>query len=115
MRKSILLLLALALASSCATSALWDTTDPYVAVSQGDISEDALKAQNVRYYRDDFRKVIFVEKRGMAKFKDYAIRTLATPVTVVIDAATTIVVVGAIGGACVLYCVGQGDGYSWQP
>ena len=96
MRKALILLLTLAFTASCATTrALWDDTDPYVALSPDDITEDELKAQGIPYYRDDMRKVFFVEKRGLAKYKDYAIRALGTPATIVIDAATSIVVIGA--------------------
>jgi hypothetical protein len=112
--KAIAALLMLALATSCATTMLWDHTDTYVAVSQDEISEDVLKAQGATYYRDDLRKVFFVEKRGMAKFRDYTIRTFTTPVTVMIDAATTIVVAGAIGGAWVARLVTESGGWEGQ-
>ena len=115
MNKTIALLLAMAMAASCSTTrALWDDTDPYVALSFDQIEEAELEAQDVRYYRDDMRKVFFVEKRGLAKYKDYGIRALGTPATIAIDAATTIVVVGATAGALLFWGLPQSDGFTCQ-
>lgn len=115
MKTAWILLLTLAMATSCTTTqALWDDTDPYVALSLSDITEDELKAQGIPYYRDDARQVFFVEKRGLAKYKDYAVRALGTPATIAIDAATTIVVVGAAAGVFVAWGVAQSGGCTYQ-
>lgn len=84
------------LLASCATSALWDKTDPQepVAVSQESISEAEVKETGREYQRDDANKLYYVEKSTLLKFRDYAFRALLTPVTVAIDA---VVVVGAVG------------------
>jgi len=77
---------------------MWQKTDPdeYIAVSQDKISEAYLKEHHLKFFREDHKKMFYVEKNGLQKFKDYTIRTLATPVTLTLDATTTIVVVGAV-------------------
>ena len=96
------------LLAGCATPALWEATDPheFVAISRSTVTEQDLKAKGLPYYVDKERDLLYVEKNTLQKTKDYAIRTVATPVTVVIDAATTIVVVGGavalVGGALYL-------------
>lgn len=82
---------------SCATPALWQATDPheFVAVSRSKTNEEELKARGLQYRVDEQRNLVYVEKTKLRKSKDYVIRALATPVTVALDAATTIAVVGA--------------------
>lgn len=80
--------------TSCATRYLWDNTSTYVAIPQSDACEKDLDARGVKYIRSSDSKVFFVEKSNVDKCKTYAIRTIMTPFTVTIDAATTIAVVG---------------------
>ncbi len=80
--------------TSCTTTYLWNETDPYVLVSQNEITESELRSRKVKYVRDDQFGVFFVEKKALEKYTDYAIRVVGTPVTVAVDTATTIVVVG---------------------
>lgn len=92
-----LLMLALCgLVTACATPALWEATDPqeFVAVSKNKVNEQELKARGLSYHVDEARGVLYVEKSNLQKTRDYAIRALGVPVTVAVDAATTIVVVG---------------------
>jgi len=93
---------------SCATPALWDATDPreYIAMDRNEKNEAKLKAGGLSYRVDDDRNLFYVEKNRLQKSRDYAIRTIGTPITVVLDAATTIVVVGAA-----IYVFSQSNGY----
>ncbi|MDD5676873.1 MAG: hypothetical protein PHW60_02650 [Kiritimatiellae bacterium] len=50
----------------------------------------------MKYYKDDQAKVYYVGKSSLRKLGDYSIRMFAVPVTVVLDAAPAILVVGAI-------------------
>lgn len=91
------------LASSCVTRSLWRATDPqeYVSVPQSEVSESELQAPGVSYHKDDQQGVYYVEKTNLRRLGDYTIRALAAPATVVIDAGTVIVVVGAAAGLLV--------------
>lgn len=85
--------------ASCATPALWDATNPRrcVAIKKTPANEEALKAKGIPYTEDPKRDYFYVEKSKLRKAGDYASRTLATPVTVILDAAgTAIVVVGVL-------------------
>ena len=99
-RLSVLGMVAL-FASSCATRALWNATDPleHVSVSQREVSEAELQARGVRYGKDDERGLYYVEKTKLQRLGDYSVRFFATPVTVVLDTATVIVIGGAVVGA----------------
>ena len=90
--------------TSCATHALWDATDPHecVVVPQSQVNEQELKAKGIVYYPDPKHGVVYVEKTAMQKNKDYVIRAFGTPVTVILDTAGTVVVVGAI-----VWCFGH--------
>lgn len=90
-------MLGLFLCASCATTLLWDTVDPaeYVVISKTPASLEYIERHRLKFYEDDERAVYFVEKNRLEKFRDYTVRTLATPITFAADAATTIVVVGA--------------------
>ncbi|NCA83003.1 MAG: hypothetical protein EOM72_09705 [Opitutae bacterium] len=109
MKKSIILVLLAALMASCATTALWESTDPYVAVKQDEITEDELRAQGRTFERDDLFQLFFVQKRGLPKYKDYALRTIGTPVTLAADAALALALVGAYAGFVYLIAWGGGD------
>ena len=89
------------LATSCATEALWQATDPaeYVSVPQSEVSEAELRERGVDYRKDDEHGLYYVEKSGLRRLGDYTIRFFATPATVVVDTATAIVVIGAVIGA----------------
>ena len=92
--------------TSCATRYLWDHADIYVAIPQSEACEKDLEARHIKYIRSDMSKVFFVEKSSVEKCKTYVIRTIMTPFTVTIDAATTIAVVG---GAVFLIAHTPGD------
>ena len=112
MKKMLAMLLMMLGTSSCTTSALWDATDPneYIAVASTRISENSLKQKGLKYYTDDSKTLFFVEKSKLQKITDYTIRTLGTPVTVALDAATTIAVVG-VG----VYVVTHATGINMPP
>lgn len=95
--RSIVMLMTCCLLASCATPALWEATDPhdFVAVTKSKVNEDELKAKGLSYRVDTERDLVYVEKTRLQKSKDYAIRAITTPVTVAVDAVTTIAVVGA--------------------
>lgn len=103
LRQALVLGMVAILASSCLTRALWKATDPheYVAISQKDISEAELQQLGVDYQRDDGRGLFYVEKGGLRRLGDYSIRFFGVPVTVVLDAATVIVVGGAVAGTLI--------------
>ncbi len=88
--------------AACATPALWDATNPHrcVAIKKTVENEKALTAKGIAYSVDPEREYIYVEKTALQRAGDYAIRALATPFTVIVDAAgTTIVVVAVLGAA----------------
>lgn len=89
--------LCLAPLVSCMTPALWDATNPreYVAMAKTPENESRLQQSGLAYRTDEERSLFYVEKTNLQKYKDYAVRTLVTPVTVALDTATTVVVVGA--------------------
>jgi len=93
---------------SCATPALWDATNPreYVAMTRNEKNETKLKTSGLNYRIDEEWDLFYVEKSTLQKSRDYAIRTIGTPVTVVLDAASTIVVVGAA-----IYVLSHSNGY----
>ena len=92
------LLLLLLLASSCATQKLFDDTNPRerIWISAKDVPESELIRKKVHYtkYSDAYCNGYLVEKSKMRKFGDLMIRATGAPVTLVVDAATTISVVG---------------------
>jgi hypothetical protein len=98
--------IAAVLITACVTTKLWEATDPhkFVEISMVDISEKELQNRQVKYYTDLRKRCYYVEKDGLQKFQDYTLRVLITPVTVVLDTATAIVVVG-------LLFHGRGHGY----
>lgn len=93
-----MVLLMAALASSCATDALWRATDPNERfwIDAEDITEAELQRNKIAYckYDGDFGPGYVVEKSAARKLQDYTIRALATPVTIVVD--TTVVVVAVL-------------------
>ena len=63
---------------------------------EANISERVLQDRHLKYHKDDQAQVYYVEKSSLRKLGDYSIRMFAVPVTVIIDAAPAILVVGAI-------------------
>ena len=89
------------LLSSClysTTTQLLNATEPneYIRVPEANISERVLQDKHLKYYKDDKAHVYYVEKSSLRKLGDYSIRMFAVPVTVILDAAPAILVVGAI-------------------
>jgi hypothetical protein len=85
-------------ATACVTTSLWKATDPeeYVAIPQSEVSESELQESGLKYRKDDRQGLYYVEKSGLRRLGDYTIRFFATPVTVVLDAAPAIVVIGGL-------------------
>jgi hypothetical protein len=85
-------------ATACVTTSLWKATDPeeYVAIPQNEVSESELRDSGLKYRKDDRQGLYYVEKSGLRRLGDYTIRFFATPVTVVLDAAPAIVVIGGL-------------------
>lgn len=63
------------------------------------ITEDELKQKGVKYFKSDKDKAYYVEKNDFDKLRDYTLRLFGTPITVVIDAATSIFVIGGVTAA----------------
>jgi len=97
-RQFLVLGMIAVLTTSCATKKLWEATDPeeYVSVSQSEVSESELRERGVDYRKDDEHGVYYVEKSSLRRLGDYSIRFFATPVTIVLDVAPAIVVVGGV-------------------
>jgi len=93
---------ALALMSaSCsggATGTLWENTDPTerIYIPSTEITQAELERRGVKYetYHGTLLDGYFVEKSKLQKFRDYAFRALGTPVTVTLDTAAGVTVVG---------------------
>ena len=91
------------LLSSClysTTTQLLNATEPneYIRMPEANVSKRVLQDKHLKYYKDDKAQVYYVEKSSLRKLGDYSIRMFAVPVTVIIDAAPAIIVVGAIVG-----------------
>jgi len=86
------------LCTSCATTSLWEATDPdkYIQIKFTDITEQELQNKDAKYIKDEKTHLYYVDKSAAEKFKDYAIRLFATPVTIVVD-ATTVLIFGIAG------------------
>ena len=87
------------LCNSCATKALWEATDPdrYVQIKYTDITEQELKSKGGKYVKDDNKKVYYVNKSSFEKLKNYTYRAIGTPVTIVVDATSLLIVGFGIG------------------
>jgi hypothetical protein len=90
---------SLMLTSSCATQTLWEEANPHegVWVSASEVTEQQLIDKKIPYYKsnDELGDGYLIPKGRARQLGDYTIRIFATPITVVIDAATTVVVIGA--------------------
>lgn len=86
--------------ASCFTRALWDNTDPHerVWMSVESVTPAQLDRKHVKYERYDgsFGKGYLVDKSAIRKFQDYTFRAVGTPVTVVLDAAVVVTVIGVL-------------------
>lgn len=98
LKQFILFFVVVFLLTSCATSMLWDATDPeeYVVVSRDEITEAELKEKGLDYEISEKWNVYYVEKSLLQKTKDYAYRSFATPVTITVDVGSTVLVVGGL-------------------
>jgi len=96
----LILILLLVVNSSCVTQKLWKETNPnkYVKIYFTQITEEELIENGVNYIKDDKRKAFYVEKNSFEKLKDYTYRLLGTPVTLVLDTVTIIVVAAGVAG-----------------
>ncbi len=94
------------------TQKLWESNNPNVRVwiDADKITEDELKQRGVKYtrYSSDKLKLngYLVEKTEAEKLKGFYLKMLATPVTLTVDAAAIVAVVGVVAG--VAY-VGSGE------
>lgn len=97
---SIPLAAIMLLGQGCATAALWQSTDPEerMLISAMDISHEELERQGIHYeyVNNELGRGFLVQKSALEKFRDYNLRLLGTPVTVVIDSACIVAVVGLI-------------------
>ena len=88
------------LLSACATTELWENTNPRerVWVSSSEVTEELLIEQKIPYniYQGDLGPGFLIPKTKAQRLGDYTIRALAAPVTVTVDAATVVAVVGLI-------------------
>lgn len=80
------------------TSKLWESNNPNerVWINADKITEDKLKQRGVEYTRYNTKQGsgYLVPKSEWRKIKDFNLCMLGTPVTLVVDAATVVVVVG---------------------
>ena len=93
-----LLVWMMVLSQSCATQALWKNTDPQerIWIDATKVTEESLRSRGVAFeaFESPKGKGFLIEKSGWRKMGDYHLRALGTPVTLVLDTATTVVVVG---------------------
>jgi len=97
----IILLGAIAiLLQGCITKGLWEETDPRerVFISHTQVTEEQLKAKHIDYikWKDELGEGYLVKKSQARQLGDIALRIFASPITVTIDAATTIAVIGVV-------------------
>ena len=82
---------------------LWDAADPheYVVVSRDEITEEELQEKGLDYEVSEEWNVYYVEKNVLQKTRDYIYRSFATPVTVTVDVAMPLLVIGGVSYAAV--------------
>jgi|GEM_PF-5913513 len=97
---SILVVPACVILTACATPALWEATDPHelLPIPKSKVTEAELKAKGLTYEIDNEQNLFYVEKTRLQKTKDYALRTVGTPVAFVVDAGLVAAVAGAVVG-----------------
>ena len=92
--------------SSCATQSLWDATNPHerIWVSASEVTEQQLIDKQIPYYKsnDELGSGYLIPKSKVRQLGDYTIRMFATPITVTVDAATTVVTTVAVVGVALL-------------
>jgi hypothetical protein len=78
---------------------LWDATDPneYVQIKYTDITEQELLDSGSEYIKDDEKHLYYVKKNSFQKLSGFALRAFGTPVTVVVDAATVVLLGIGVG------------------
>ena len=83
---------------ACSTAKLWEDANPNerIWIDASKTTEAALKERGLDYqvYSNERGSGYLIKKSGREKMKDYQLRALGTPVTLVLDAAATVVVVG---------------------
>jgi hypothetical protein len=88
----------LVMSQGCATSKLWEDADPNerIWIDGSKTTEAALKQRGVDYqvYNSGATKGYLLKKSSVEKMKDYQLRMLGTPVTLIADAAGAVAVVG---------------------
>lgn len=84
--------------AGCATSTLWENSNPNqsVAMELNEANLKRIQSQGLSYREDPERKLIYAKKTDFQKAQDYIVRILGTPVTVLLDSATVIAVVGVV-------------------
>jgi len=104
-------LLIAAQLSACATKSLWDSTsaDKYVRVRADRNSEDEAKGNGLAYFKSDDGKSLYVQKTAGDRCRDYAVRLVGTPFTLVIDAVGTVLFIGTLGLVAVVTTLTDGD------
>jgi hypothetical protein len=95
---SVLLIGVLLCCQACTTAKLWQDANPNdrIWIDADKTTEASLKERGVDYqvYNDKGVSGYLIKKQGLERMKDYQLRALGTPVTLVLDAAATVVVVG---------------------
>jgi len=86
--------------TSCLTQKLWEDANPneWVRVASPQLTESVLREKGIEY-RKTSEDNLFVRKTTAEKMRDYHLRALGAPVTVVVDTASavgTIVVIGLL-------------------
>jgi len=80
------------------TSKLWQDTDPNAVmwIDATKITEAELRERGVKYraHKTAAGDGFLIEKSEHDKLRDYHLRLLGTPVTLAVDAASTVLVVG---------------------
>lgn len=84
--------------ASCMTQKLWEDTDPneWVRVGSPQLTESVLREKGIAYQKTDGDH-LFIQKTTAQKMRDYHLRALGAPVTVVVDAASTVGTIVVIG------------------
>ena len=111
---------AMVLSQFGCTSQLWEDTDPNerIWIDATEITEEELQKRGVEYeaYSSENLNGYLLKKSTKDKFKDYHLRLLGTPVTIMTDAA---VVAGTVAGVVVyVYLSSMPEGtviYSGSP
>jgi hypothetical protein len=84
------------------TQKLWESNNPnvHIWIDADKITEDELKQRGVKYttYSSEKMNGYLVEKSERDKLKGFYLKMLGTPVTLTVDAATIVAVVGVLVG-----------------